>query len=157
MKLLVLFVVLNIVNVILQTAKSLATVKCGKVFASIINAVAYSLYTVVIFYTMCELPLLVKALVVGICNLIGVYVVKSAEEHLRKDKLWKIEMTVNRENGGRMIDDLKAADISFNYLEGIGKYTLFNCYSATQKESEKVKEIALRNDAKYFVTETKIL
>ena len=35
-----LFVVLNVVNVIIQTVKSIATIKCGKVAAAVINAVA---------------------------------------------------------------------------------------------------------------------
>jgi len=37
------FIILNIVNVILQTCKSLATVKCGKFGAALVNAVAYGL------------------------------------------------------------------------------------------------------------------
>ena len=56
-KLLILFIALNIVNVIIQTVKSLATVKCGKTVAAIVNAVAYGLYTVVVVYTVCDLPL----------------------------------------------------------------------------------------------------
>ena len=45
--LLITFIVLSIVNVILQTVKSIVTVKCGKFSASIVNAVAFGLYTVV--------------------------------------------------------------------------------------------------------------
>ena len=44
-KLLIIFIVLNIFNVIIQTVKSIATVKCGKGAAALINAVAYGLYT----------------------------------------------------------------------------------------------------------------
>ena len=38
-----LFVGLNVVNVIIQTVKSLATVKCGKTVAAMVNALAYGL------------------------------------------------------------------------------------------------------------------
>ena len=93
-KLLLTFIILNIVNVILQTVKSLCTVKCGKVVASVVNAVAYGLYTVVIIYTVCDLPLVTKALVVALCNLIGVFVVKLIEEKSRKDKLWLVKITI---------------------------------------------------------------
>ena len=96
-KLFITFVILNIVNVIIQTIKSLATVKCGKTVASIVNAVAYGLYTVVVVYTVCDLPLWLKVVVVGVANLIGVYVVKLIEEKSRKDKLWKIEATFEKE------------------------------------------------------------
>ena len=53
--LLILFVVLNVTNVIIQTIKSLATVKCGKTVAALVNAVAYGLYTVVTIYMLCDL------------------------------------------------------------------------------------------------------
>ena len=45
MNLLLVFIILNIINVVLQTVKSLATVKCGKGVAAIVNALAYGLYT----------------------------------------------------------------------------------------------------------------
>ena len=48
MNLLTLFIILNIVNVIIQTVKSIATIKCGKYMAAFVNAVAYGLYTVVV-------------------------------------------------------------------------------------------------------------
>ena len=51
MKLLALFVVMNVLNVIIQTIKSIATIKCGKTVASLVNAIAYGLYTYVIFFT----------------------------------------------------------------------------------------------------------
>ena len=47
MNLLLVFIGLNIVNVIIQTIKSIATIKCGKGVASLVNAVAFGLYTVV--------------------------------------------------------------------------------------------------------------
>ena len=45
MKLLILFIVMNVLNVVIQTVKSIATIKCGKTVAAIVNAVAYGLYT----------------------------------------------------------------------------------------------------------------
>ena len=53
MKLIVIFILLNIANVIIQTVKSIATIKCGKGLASVINAIAYGLYTVVVVYMVC--------------------------------------------------------------------------------------------------------
>ena len=88
------FVVLNIINVIIQTVKSLCTVKCGKGVAALVNAFAYGLYTIVTIYMLCDLDLWVKAGIVALCNLVGVYVVKWIEEKARKDKLWKVELTV---------------------------------------------------------------
>ena len=157
MTLLITFIVLNVINVIIQTVKSIATVKCGKVSAALINAVAYGLYTVVTVYMMCELSLGLKALIVALANLVGVYVVKLIEEKGRKDKLWKVEATVLRGWTKNLHKDLIEAEISHNYLENVGKYTLFNVYCATQEESKAVKEFAKMCNAKYFVTETKTL
>ncbi len=155
-KLFITFVILNIINVIIQTVKSLATVKCGKTVASIVNAVAYGLYTVVVVYTVCDLPLWLKVVVVGVANLIGVYVVKLIEEKSRKDKLWKVECTVLQENAYYLAIELKN-QVPFNYIENVGKYAIFNIYCATQEQSATVKLILNEYNAKYFVTETKNL
>ena len=157
MKLLIVFVVFNALNVIIQTIKSIATIKCGKWLAAIINAVAYGLYTYIVVLTVCDLPLWQKMVVVALCNFIGVLVVKWAEEKMRKDKLWKVEATVLRGWTQQLHQDLDRADIPHNYLENVGKYTLFNLYCSTQKQSQKAKEIMAKYEAKYFVSETKNL
>lgn len=147
------FIIANILNVIIQTIKSIATVKCGKVSASIINALAYGFYTYIIVLTMCDLPLMTKALVVAVCNLVGVYVVKLVEEKARKDKMWKIEMTIPTQYIEAV--DLDLADIPHNYIKLSDKHTLFNFYCATQKETTKVRDIVNQYGAKYFISETK--
>ncbi|MEE1096927.1 MAG: hypothetical protein U0K83_01210 [Bacteroidales bacterium] len=155
MNLLIIFIILNVVNVIIQTVKSIATVKCGKVAAAVINAIAYGLYTVVTVYMMCELSLGLKALIVGLANLVGVYVVKLIEEKSRKDKLWKVEATVM---GTSAYFDLKNRGISCNYFPTSKDMEyIINCYCPTQKESEIVKEILKKYKAKYFVSESKTL
>ena len=156
MELLIIFIVLNIANVIIQTVKSIATVKCGKAVAAIVNAVAYGLYTIVTVYLMCELDLYLKAGIVALCNLVGVYVVKLIEEKARKDKLWKVEMTLPPEHAEKVHTMLQLVGIPHNYID-IEKYVLFNCYCATQAESARVKIIANDFEVKYFVSESKTL
>ena len=153
--LLLTFILLNIANVIIQTVKSIATLKCGKGVAAIVNAVAFGLYTIVTVYLMCDLDLYLKAGIVALCNLVGVYVVKWCEEKARKDKLWKVEATVPYEWTDAVHFDLR--DIPHNYVENVGKYTLFNFYCATQKESAKVRAILAQYEVKYFVSESKTL
>lgn len=156
-KVLVLFVVMNVLNVIIQTMKSIATIKCGKLTAAIINAVAYGLYTYIIILTNCDLPLLAKCLIVAGANFFGVFTVKFIEEKARKDKLWKIEATINRDKTEKLYADLKNANISTNYILIDDKYTVFNIYSETQADSIKVKKLLDFYNAKYFVSETKVL
>lgn len=155
-KLLLLFIIMNIVNVIIQTIKSIATIKCGKMAAAIINAVAYGLYTYIVVLTMCDLPLLAKCLIVAGANFVGVFVVKLIEEKSRKDKLWKVEATVPREVALDLVRKLKANDLPYNYVD-INKYYLFNVYCATQAQSTKIKEVLNTYNAKYFVSESKTL
>ena len=151
--LIILFVVLNIVNVIIQTVKSIATVKCGKGVAAVVNALAYGLYTIITIYMMCELPLFLKAGVVAICNLVGVYVVKFFEEKARKDKLWKIEATFNKE----YLDTIhNSVGISHSYID-IGSKVIFNFYTENQRQSAIIKDVVQKYNGKYFVTETKTL
>lgn len=152
------FIILNIANVIIQTVKSIATIKCGAWSASIINAVAYGLYTVVVVFMNADgLGIMWKAVIIGLANLIGVYVVKIIEIKNRKDKLWKVEATVLRGWTNDLHRALVDAEISHNYLENVGKYTLFNIFCNTQEESAKAREILNKFGAKYFVSESKTL
>lgn len=160
MKLLFIFIILNVFNVIIQTIKSIVTIKCGKSVAAVVNAVAYGLYTVVTVYMLCELSLWVKALVVALCNLVGVYVVKLIEEKSRKDKLWKVECTV--QNTVYFIDFIKKEceknHIPFSQINIVNTdWVVFNFYCATQEKSVVVKNICDSCNAKYFVSESKSL
>ena len=153
-KLLIVFVILNAVNVIIQTVRSLVTIKCKKFAAACVNALAYGLYTVVVVYTVCDLPLWWKVVIVAVCNFIGVFFVKLFEEKFRKDKLWKVEATVPKV--ADIIQSAKLLNIPLNYID-IEKFYLVNFYCATQQDSEIVKQWLKAHDAKYFVSESKIL
>lgn len=154
---LVSFIFFNILNVIIQTVKSIVTIKCNKWIAAIVNAVAFGLYTYIVVLTTSDINLWFKIVVVALANLVGVFVVKWVEEKRRKEMLWKIEFTVNGALTNTIDELLRLAKIPHNYIDKVGKYTIFNAYCATQKESESVKEIVNKYNAKYFVSETKIL
>ena len=157
MEMLIIFIVLTILNVVIQTIKSIATIKCGKWAAALVNAVAYGLYTYVIFFTSADgIDLHVKALITAFANLVGVYVVKFFEEKARKDKLWKVELTIPAENFEKVHAMLRMVKIPHNYVD-IEKYVLINCYCATQNDSTLVRNIVNDFGAKYFVSESKTL
>lgn len=157
MKLLILFVVMNVLNVIIQTVKSICTIKCGKAVAAIVNAVAYGLYTYIVVLTMCDLPLLSKCLIVAGCNFVGVFVVKYFEEKARKDKVWEVRATVKKCYAEELHYALKNVDLPHNFIDNVGQYTIFNIYCATQEESKQAKHYLDRYLAKYFVSESKTL
>ena len=157
MKLLVLFIVMNIINVVIQTIKSIATIKCGKTAAALVNALAYGLYTYIIVLTNCDLPLLAKCLIVASANFVGVWVVKYFEERARKDRLWKVEATVRSSLVEPLHLALKDCNIDHNYIEGVGQYTIFNIYCPTQAVSTEVRKLLEQSKVKYFVSESKTL
>jgi hypothetical protein len=151
------FIVLNIINVIIQTVKSIATIKCGAWAAAGVNALAYGLYTIVVVYMNADgLGLFWKAIIIGVANLLGVYVVKVIEQKKRKDKLWKVEATIANQHFDFIKAVLLENNIPYSYID-IEKYKIFNIYCATQAESAKTKKVLDVVNAKYFVSESKIL
>ena len=156
MNTILLFALCTAVNVILSTIKSILTVNGGKVSASLINAITYGFYSYVIVLTSADgMPIWLKMAITAVCNFVGVYFVKWIEEKARKDRLWKVELTVPTRYTNTIDCDLH--DVPHSYIELSDKHTLFNFYCATQKESAKVKAIANQYEAKYFVAESKNL
>lgn len=155
MNILIVFTILTIVNVIFSTVKSIATVKATPAIAALLNGLYYAYYNAVLIYSVADFPLWQKMIVTMVCNLIGVYIVKWTEQKARKDKLWRVETTVPTKCIEAIDFDLK--DVPHSYIVISDKHTLFNFYCATQKESQKVKDMIKQYDAKYFVAESQEL
>lgn len=152
MNLLITFIIFNILNVVIQTIKSIATIKCNKWVASLVNAVAYGLYTYIVVLTVCDLPLWIKVLVVALANLVGVFVVKLIEEKAKKDKLWKVEVAIP------IVDTVEfhhLLEVPHNYMQ-VGSWTMFNCYCNTQADTKAVTELAKQYGGKVSAYETKM-
>lgn len=154
-KFLLVFIGLSLFNVIFSTVRSLLTINGGKTTASLVSGAYYAFYNVMLIYTVADFPMWQKCVITFVCNVIGVFVVKWVEEKSRKDKLWKVEATIPNEY--KVAVNLDLSDIPHSYIEGIGKYTIFNFYCATQAESAKVRDIINQYNAKYFVSESKNL
>jgi uncharacterized protein YebE (UPF0316 family) len=155
MEFLILFVVLSIVNVTFSTIRSIVTIKGGKLAASLISGGYFAFYNIMLIYTVADFPMWQKCVITFICNVIGVYIVKWMEERLRKDKLWKVEATIPARYFNAIQASLK--DVPHSYIRLGDKHIIFNFYCATQKESAKVRDTINQYEAKYFVSETKIL
>lgn len=153
------FTALTFFNVIIQTVKSLATIKGGKWVAASVNAITYAVYTYVIFFTAVEgVALWQKALITGVCNFIGVLLVKWIEEKSAKDKLWIFQVTAKTDSDdiqkiGKLLKD---CDIKFVYNEIVKDelYTM-QIFSYTQKESEMITAVLKNFNVKYCAVETK--
>lgn len=157
MKFLIVFIILSIINVVFSTVRSITTIKSGKTLASIISGGYFAFYNVMLVYTVADFPMWQKCVITFVCNVIGVFVVKLVEEKMRKDKLWKVEASILRNHQEDVCEMLNKAKIPYNYIEGIGKYTIFNVFCSNQQQSTAVKEILKAYNAKYFVSESKVL
>lgn len=155
MNLLFIFIGLSIINVIFSTIKSITTIKSSPLMASLISAIYYGYYNVVLIYTVSDFPLWQKVLITALCNFVGVFIVKWIEAKRRKDRLWEVRATIPAEYTDTLHEALSL--IPHNYIPNIGKYTIFNIYCTTQKESSAVKATLDLYHAKYFVSVSKEL
>jgi len=143
--------VLLLVNVTLATTKTIWTVGGSDTKASIINAVTYGYYIIVMRFLVTE-NLVVMVTLTILANLIGVRIART----FTKDKteyLWKITATVKGAiNIGTIGAELIEQNVSFTELHSVGdRATVFFIYSYTQKESAMLKIILKKVKAKYCV------
>ena len=158
MNAIVIFAIATIVNVTLSTIRAICTIKGGKWISAITNAICYGFYPLIVMLTAKgTVDILINMGITAIANFICVWIIKFVEEKARKDKLWKVEATVLRGWTNELHRSLVEAEIPHNYLENVGKYTLFNIFCEKQSDSAKAREILNRFEAKYFVTESKNL
>ena len=152
------FVILNLINVILSTVRSLTTVKGGKWVASIMNALCYGYYTIIIVITATyEMPILLKCVAVAVVNLVGVFTIKLCEEKMQKEKMWIFNATakVNSTELLRVVELLKQAEIKLVYTKVTNTLYTMQIFSNSQKESEMIKSILNNYNIKYCAIETK--
>ena len=155
-KFLAVFFGLSIVNVVFATIKSLVTINGGKMTASLISGGYFAFYNIMMIYTVADFPMWQKCVITFVCNVVGVWLVKWGEEKARKDKLWKVEATVNPIHLDKLKNIFEKNGIPFSYID-VNKYVIFNLYCATQKDSRFVKSVLDHHNAKYFVSESKTL
>lgn len=151
MKLLIIFIILSIINVIFSTIRSLTTIKSGKTVASLVSGGYFAFYNIVLIYTVMDFPMWQKCVITFVCNVIGVFIVKLIEEKMRKDKMWKVEVTIPTRYSSTV--DFELEKIPHSYIKISDKHTLFNFYCNTQKETKKVIDICKTYDAKFFASE----
>lgn len=158
MKFLVTFIILSVINVVFSTIRSIATIKSGKTIASLLSGGYFAFYNIMLIYTVAEFPMWEKCIITFVCNVVGVWIVKALEEKMAKDKLWKIEATINAKkyHPTSIRVELKNEGIE-SYWVDCDKYYIFHVFCPTQDKSKKAKEILDTFEAKYFVTESKIL
>ena len=152
MNAILIFTIATIVNVSLSTIRAICTIKCGKTVSALTNAICYGFYPLVIMLTaQGTVDIIANMAITAVANFVCVYLIKLAEEKARKDKLWRIDLTIPAEETAFIHRKLEG--IPHNYIE-CGPKTVFNCYCATQKESAAVKVLATAIGGKYSAFES---
>ena len=149
-KVVILFCICSLVNVILSTLKTLIMVNAGEKMAILINAVCYGFYTFVV-KQLAEVDYATAVIVTILANIIGVWVSYRIMDLFKKDKLWRITATLkNQKEFQECIENLKKYNIGFTPIE---KTNSVDIYSYNQKESAIVKTILSNYNHKYFIQE----
>ena len=156
MNFLLIFIGLSMINVVFSTVRSILTIKGNKIVASLISGGYFAFYNIMLIYTVADFPMWQKCAITFGCNVIGVFIVKWAEERAQKEQLWKVEATISKEDFEVNKEILSLLKVPHNYID-INKYVILNFYCATCKQSEVVKNLLSEMNAKYFVSESKIL
>lgn len=155
MNLLIIFVALSIVNVVFSTIKSIVTIKSGPWVASIVSALYYGYYNIVLIYTVADFPLWQKVAVTAGCNLVGVFIVKYGEQKAKKDKLWLVKITVPANNFSALYGEITCKDIPCTYYN-LQKYYVLDCYCEKQEDTAFVTTLCKKYRGKMFASENKL-
>lgn len=150
----ILFTILTIANTIIQTVKSLCTVRCSTFTSACVNALAYGLYVYVIFFTTSEgMPLWAKAGITAIANFFGVYAANIIFEKLfSKTVRWKIEVSIPNELNRQFEGYLNDREFEWCFCGWGNNWTNYAVFCPDKNASAALREI-LPLEAKYNVVE----
>lgn len=146
----IVFCICSLVNVILSTLKTLIMVNAGRGSAIIINAICYGFYTLVV-KQLGAVDYVTAVVVTILANVVGVWISYKIMDLFKKDKLWRITVTLKNKNA---LDECKANLEKYNIgFTPIEKTNSIDIYSYNQKESAIIKNILGNYDYKYFIQE----
>lgn len=154
MNAIILFTILTVANTIIQTVKSLCTIRCSTSVSAYVNAVAYGLYTFVIYYTTADgMSLWAKAGITAIANFFGVYIANFLfKKFFDKTTRWKVEVSIPNEDAEVFECDLRNSHLESyvcGYSENWRAYAIF----CEDKVDSKNLKLSLPKNAKYNVVE----
>ena len=149
-KVVIVFCICSLVNVILSTLKTLIMVNAGRGSAIIINAVCYGFYTLVV-KQLSSVDYATAVVVTILANIVGVWISYKIMDLFSKDKLWRITVTLKTtEEFAECVQQLAKYNIGYTPIENTNSVDI---YSYNQKESLIIKNILGNYDYKYFIQE----
>ena len=149
-KMVIVFCVCSLVNVILSTLKTLIMVRASERMAILINAVCYGFYTFVV-KQLAEVDYATAVIVTILANIVGVWLSYRIMDLFKKDRLWRITVTLKTvDEFAECVQQLAKYNIGYTPIENTNSIDI---YSYNQKESAIIKNILGNYNHKYFIQE----
>jgi len=143
-----LFVLFNLINVVLQTLKSILTVKSTPNVASVINAITFGFYVIVI-KQLANFDMFTTVAITILANLVGVRIATFLVAKFTKDQLWKITVVSSNPFDTSFIENkLTAINIGYVSIPVNKDSSVIDIYSYTHEETEAIQEILNKTKAK---------
>lgn len=150
---LIIFIILQLFNVILSTIKSVLTVEASAKTASLFSSISYTIGAITT-KLLTEQDFFTLIIVTAISNLIGTYIGKLILEKTKKERLWNIMTTVKDDMADILENELLSNDIQFVRIAAANNRFYFNIFSSTREESKTIKDLVVKAHGKYSVVET---
>lgn len=148
----IIFIVVQFINVIISTFKSVLTIKGNKFTAALVNSISYT-FGAVITKLITKQSFEVVIIVTFFANLIGVFIAKWILEKREPVKLWVYQVTIRDNEIKEIQDQLLKRNIKYTAVEALNDRNSVSIYSYSKLESTIVREIL--KDHYYTVLESK--
>ena len=146
------FILLQFLNIIISTFKSVLLIKGTKAHAALINAISYSLAIIITYVVSNEISIYYSIPITFILNLVGVYIGLTILEKLRKDQLWRISTTIKTEYLEDYIQALRAEGVQLMpYETGRHDYSVVDVFSNNREETSRIQPIIKKYEVKYTI------
>lgn len=148
----ILFIILQVINVILSTIKSIVMIKGSKWGAIIANTIYFGVYTTVLKQISAIDNLFVLVVITMLANFFGTWTGIVITDKLRKADLWIIKTVIRIGYVKEYKKALNDAGIKYiSYQTTWDEYTAIDIFSESRTQSKKIKEILLKFKAKYSI------
>ena len=134
------FIIVQFINVIISTFKTVLTIKGNKLTASIINSVSYT-FGAVITKLITQQSFEVVIIVTFFANLIGVFIAKWILEKREPVRLWVYQVTVKDNELEKIENQLLKRNIKYTAMKALNDRNSISVYSYSKLESRIVKDI----------------
>ena len=147
-----LFIILQIINVVLSTIKSIILIKGYKWGSIIANTIYFGVYTAVLKQLTLIDNIWLLIIITMAANFFGTWIGIVITDKVRKADLWTIATVVKKEYIKDYKQALNEAKIKYiSYQTTWDECEAIDIFSENRTQSKAIKEILLRFNAKYSI------